>query len=740
MKTGRYVSTLLLMSSALLGKAQVSHNNIPDTVISLNDIVVSANKAEENHRLVSQQIAKLDYHQISDAQAQTTADLLSNAGGLFVQRSQMGGGSPVLRGFEANKVLLVVDGIRMNNLIYRGGHLQNVITIDNASLDRVEILYGPSSTMYGSDALGGVIHFFTRNPTFAKEVGRKAITANAFTRYGSVNNEGTAHADFSIGGKRVASLTSLTVSSFGDLKSGRQQNPFYDSIYGERPFYVTWINGVDSIVANDDKYKQVSSGYRQYDFMQKLAFRQNDKVMHLLNLQYSTSTDIPRYDRLTDVSGAGVLKSAQWYYGPQKRLLTAYTVEKKDSNAFFQNKRVILSYQDVEESRHTRSYQSKNLDHRVEHVGVAGVNIDYTRRVHSHTIRAGIEQQTNTLQSTACRENIETGANASIDTRYPDGDNRMLNNAVYGSHTWQITDKLTLTDGLRLGYVSLYASFVDTSFFSFPFTAVRQNNFVYSGSVGIIKMFRPDLKVALLGATGYRVPNIDDLAKVFESVPGSLIVPSNNLQPEKTISTELSASKVFGSTALWDAGVYYTVLSDAIVTSAYRFNGQDTIMYNGVASRVLANQNQNSAFIYGASTSFKVKAGKWLAVMGGMNYTYGRIRTDSVFYPLDHIPPLQARLQVSYNRNKMGTDFFVNGNGAKNLRDYYQNGEDNERYATPDGMPAWITLNVRARYALHKNILLQVGVDNILDTQYRIFASGINAPGRNVFASVSFRY
>ncbi|PQJ12549.1 hypothetical protein CJD36_002035 [Flavipsychrobacter stenotrophus] len=124
----------------------------------LDDVTISANKVAEPRRNVAQQVVVLSQKAIAASQSQTTADLMS-AANIFVQKSQMGGGSPVLRGFEANRVLMVVDGVRMNNIIYRAGHLQNIVTLDNASLERVEVLYGPSSNVYGSDALGGVISF-----------------------------------------------------------------------------------------------------------------------------------------------------------------------------------------------------------------------------------------------------------------------------------------------------------------------------------------------------------------------------------------------------------------------------------------------------------------------------------------------------------------------------------------------------------------------------------------------------
>ena len=204
---------------------------------------------------------------------------MEQTGNVFVQRSQAGGGSVVLRGFEASRVLMVVDGVRMNNAIYRAGHLQNIITIDNNLLERTEVMFGPASTLYGSDALGGVVIFNTKNPLLSKD-GRTSFNANVMTRFSSANNEGTGHIDFNIGLKKLAFLTSVTYSNFGDLRQGSHSNPFYGS-FGMRNEYVTRINGVDSIVANSNPHVQKFTGYKQYDLMEKILFQQNDKISHL---------------------------------------------------------------------------------------------------------------------------------------------------------------------------------------------------------------------------------------------------------------------------------------------------------------------------------------------------------------------------------------------------------------------------------------------------------------------------
>ena len=211
----------------------------------------------------------------------------------------------------------------MNNAIYRGGHLQNILTLDNAIMDRIEIVYGPGSVVYGSDALGGVMAFTTKNPILSTN-GKTKVKANAYTRYMSAVSGYAAHADVSVGGKKFGALTSFTYSNFGDLRQGANREPSVGN-FGSRPWYAQQFNGKDSMVINADTNLQVGSGYAQYDLLQKFLFKQNEFVKHTVNLQYSTSTNIDRYDRLTQMSN-GKPKFGEWYYGPQNRLLASYWI------------------------------------------------------------------------------------------------------------------------------------------------------------------------------------------------------------------------------------------------------------------------------------------------------------------------------------------------------------------------------------------------------------------------------
>lgn len=732
-----YLPVLLFVNVQILtGQITISDTS---RAITLRDVVVSANKVEETRRTVAQQIQVLYINQIAGLQAQSTADLMANTGTVYIQKSQLGGGSVTLRGFEASRTLLVIDGVRMNNLIYRTGHLQNIITLDNNSLGKVEILYGSSSTIYGSDALGGVILLYTKKPVFATGEQKQALKVNAFSRYGTAANEFTGHVDFNAGGRKIASITSVTFSDFGDLKGGKRINPFYGKSFGDRSYYVKRFNGRDSAVTNSDPEIQIQSAYRQYDLVQKIAYRQNDIVTHSINFQYSNSSDIPRYDRLTDPDGTG-LKYSEWYYGPQERLLAAYDLNIKNPGSWFNNIHAGVNFQNIEESRHTRKFNNNDLSHRFENVKVAGANLDFQKIINRNNIRFGLDVQYNTLTSTADNENIVTGVHNPLDTRYPDGNNTMASAALYFSHTIEINEKFTLSDGLRFEYISLNSTFVNKSFFPFPFENVSQKNPVYSGNIGLIHTPSDDLKLSFLISSGFRAPNVDDLSKVFESAPGQVIVPNSELKPEQTLCYELGVTKIFNSRTSWETTAYFTDFYNAIITDEFIYNGQDSMLYDGAMSHVLANQNKKKAYIYGLSSNIRSSVGHNIFLSFGFNYTYGRINNNGSFSPLDHIPPLMMRLQISYTKKNFASEFFINYNSWKKIRNYYLNGEDNEQYAPPEGMPAWMTINLRASYKIQKLLTFQAGIDNILDTRYRTFASGINASGRNIFVALRFNY
>jgi hemoglobin/transferrin/lactoferrin receptor protein len=566
-------------------------------IFSIDEVVVSSSKFEEKKRDVPQQIEIIKKRDIEFANTQTTADLLQNTGNVFVQKSQAGAGSPVLRGFEASRVLIVVDGVRMNNAIYRAGHLQNILRVDQNMLEKAEVLFGPGSVIYGSDALGGVMHLQSRNPKLSD--GEKSfIKTNVFGRYAFANFEKTGHVDVNIGLKKVAFLSSFTYSDFDDLRQGAVTKPFADSIW-DRNFYADRVNGKDTMIANPNPNIQKKSGYHQYDFLQKVLIKPNDKWQHLFNFQLSNTGNVFRYDRLTDMSN-GLLKSAEWYYGPEQRIMASYQLQWKAGNKAFDMLRVTPAVQKIQESRNSRSFGKKNLRSQVENVMVYSVNADFAKRAGKNEIRYGIEGTFNDVKSTATFTNVEDGTETPANTRYPDGKNSYFTFSAFVTDNWELHKKLILSAGFRFSYVGIRAEFVDTTFYKFQAGKVSQNNAAPSGSLGLIYSPGCDWRFSLSAATGFRSPNIDDMGKVFDSSPGILIIPNPYIKPEYTYNVDLNISKVLWKKLFIEAVGWFTLYKNALAVRPFQLNGQDSVVYDGTLSQVVTNQNFSTAHMAGA--------------------------------------------------------------------------------------------------------------------------------------------
>jgi hemoglobin/transferrin/lactoferrin receptor protein len=713
----------------------VTAQSLEKDTLRLDELLVTAGKFAEQKRLLPYQITQIKAQELAFRNSQTTADVLMQSGEVFVQKSQGGGGSPVLRGFEANRVLLVVDGVRMNNAIFRGGHLQNVLRIDNNVLDRVEVLFGPSSVLYGSDALGGVISFYTKLPTLSTD-GRTNLSTSLMSRFSSANKETTQQGSVSLGGQKLGFLTSFTLSDFGDIRQGRHRSAAYPD-FGKRPWSVVRENDLDVKKENARPDLQLGTGYRQQDFLQKFLYRPNAHTSHVLNLQFSSTNNVPRYDRLTLANSSGRPTFAEWYYGPEKRLLASYQLSLSAPKTAYDQLILTAAYQGVQESRHSRRFQSTSLRSQVENVDMYSLNADAQKVFGAHTVRYGAEWVTNEVLSTATSRNILTQAEVPADTRYPDGGSTMHWLAAYLTDQLALAEALVLNAGLRYSLVRLHAAFPTKQFFPFPYDEAQQQSGTLTGNLGAVWLPNPATKVSLLGSTGFRSPNIDDLAKVFDSQPGRVVVPNPDLRPEYTYNAEATVNQRV-LPGLWLEGtLYHTWLQDAIVMDRFTFNGQLEIIYDGVLSRVSANQNKQRAQVRGYYLGVQARLAPHLTLRSTYTSTHGRVREENgTLTPLDHIPPRFGRTSLQYERNALRLDLFALYNGWKRLKDYRLGAEDNEVYATPDGTPAWWTLNLRSSYRVNQFLTLQAAAENLLDRNYRHFASGVSAPGRNLVLSV----
>jgi len=716
---------------------------LTEHLIKLDELVITGNRTEEKKSELPYKMEVIQAKEIAFGNPQNAAIMLEQSGDVFVQTSQMGGGSPVLRGFEANKVLLVVDGVRMNNATYRAGHLQSAITVDPFGLATTEVLYGPGSTLYGSDALGGVINFLTRDPQLSTS-GKTQVHGNALLRYGSANTEKTGGINLNLGWKKLAVLLNFSYSDFGDLRAGKLHNPAYGD-FGKRLLYADRIDDKDVTLTNDKWWIQKGSAYSQYNFLGKVLFQPGSHSRYILNVQYSNSSDIPRYDRLTEKKNDSTMQFAEWYYGPQTRLFASLKADYDLNGVIFDKATITAAYQHLKEDRIQRDFGSSKKKYNLETIDVVSLNADFLKKINARdNLRYGIEVNYNDVTSKAYNENINSKLiTYNRATRFPDKKANMMMLAAYLSNNWKISNVFAFSQGVRFNYVNLNAAYSDTmvSIMALPFNPeIKQNNSALNGYLGLVTTPGSDWKISLVGSTGFRSPNIDDLTKLNVVEGHTIVVPNPDLKPEYSYNAELSVAKtILGKVRLEGTG-FINWLENAHVIRPFSYNGQDSILIDETKYQTLAPVNTGEALIFGVQGSLLAQVTKSFSILSNLTYTFGNDQTDGI--PLDHIPPVYGKTSFRLELKKFKGDFYVMYNGWKRFSQYSTSGEDNENYAFIDasgnhqGMPSWYTLNLKLSYQIERHVNIELGMENILDEHYRKFASGISAPGRNIIVAL----
>lgn len=704
---------------------------------TLEGVVISVNKWEQKLNEVPNKIVKVNKYDILRNNPQTSADLLGQTGAVFIQKSQLGGGSPMIRGFATNRVLLVVDGVRMNNAIYRSGNLQNVISIDALSTETAEVIFGPGSLIYGSDAIGGVMDFHTLDARFSKDK-KPQVKGSLVGRYSSANQEKTVHADLNLGWKKFSLLSSFSFSSFDDLKMGKNAKAGQENYL--RPEYVERINNKDSIVKNSDSRVQRFSGYDQTNFLQKIRYKPNAFWDLQYSFNHAKTGDAPRYDRLIQYRN-GALRFAEWNYGPMIWNMHTLHVMHSKKTGIYDDARLTVSYQDYEESRIDRTRNNNNRNKQTELVDAISANLDATKGVGKGNLYYGLEYVHNKVGSLGERTNIATGAVTPMVSRYPNG-STWSTTGIYGSYKINLHPKVTLNTGLRYSYNTLDATF-DTTFIKFPYKKAELRDGAFTGNAGLV--FRPAEGWQLNGniSTGYRMPNVDDIGKLFESVPGNVTVPNTELTPEYAWNFELGIVKNIPEKFRIELNGFHTILNDAIVRRPTTFNGEDSILFNGVLSRVEALQNVARATVSGFQVSTEIFFTKGLSLRSHANWITGK-ETDDVKneqVPLRHAPPFYGSTSIRYRLKKLFAEAsFMYNSEIKNADLAPTEQAKTDIYAKDAAgkpfSPGWYTLNLKASYQVFKNLLLSAGWENMTNQQYRPYSSGIVAGGSNFIFSL----
>ncbi len=728
--------TLLFLLSARLVTAQASLDSI-----SLYEVVVSANRWCQERESVPYKVSRTTFEEWNKYNPQTAADLLGLGGEVFVQKSQYGGGSPMIRGFSANRLLYSIDGVRMNSAIFRAGNLQNVISLDPFAIESSEILFGPGAVSYGSDAIGGTMVFNTLRPRLS-ETDAPTVLGAATVRTATASNEFTAHVHAGVGWKHWALLTSFTTLSFGDLKQGTVGPREYIKPYIVVPEYNKECGTSDRVLINNDERLQSPSGYTQQNFMQKLRYSPNGEWNLEYAFHFSATSEYARYDRHLRVRDSQP-RYAEWNYGPQKWIMNHLLVEHKGANLLYDTMRVNVALQRFEESRISRDFGKTRREVQSEKVDALSANVDFLKAPHrTLSLAYGFEYVLNEVFSKGVAADIVTEERQTMPSRYPRA--TWHSAGLFAQARWDILPRLQVAAGVRYNYYFIKSDF-STAGYEVPFAHKQENN-ASSISANIGVNYRPVSGWLFRAnyARGFRAPNVDDLGKLFDNVDGYVTVPNPTLKPEYVDNVEIGVAKHFGNYLKFDLSAYYSVLDNAIVRRDFLFNGAETMEYGGEMCRVQALQNAAVARVWGVQLALNSRFARCFYATARASWQRGFEELDNGdTSPSRHVAPLFGRVATGYDDGRLTMETFVQFQAECSADDMPEEEKEKKEIYALDAAgnaysPAWATINLRVGYKVLPSLRLNATLENIADSRYRPYSSGISAPGRNFTISLTY--
>jgi len=672
----KYTLLIIILAFSFYASGQADST----TVISIQEVIITSQRVPQKEAVIPYSVASINRKEMDNFNPRTTPEALMSTNGVFVQKTNHGGGSPFIRGLTGNQTLLLIDGIRLNNSIYRYGPNQYLNTIDPFSIDKIEIAKGTGSVQYGSDALGGVLQLFTKELVLNNSV--QEWHGNALGKYMTGDMEKTSHGEIKYSSQKLAAMIGGTYRDFGDLIGGKNTG------------------------------KQSPSGYNEYAFDTKIAFGVKDNIQLTLANQFFRQDRVPVYHKV--VLENYLLNE----FDPQQRMLTYARLNIQGRKKLFNELKIIASWQQGIEGRSSQKNGSTVLTKERDEINTIGFTADISSRLSGKwTANSGIEVYHDQVGSTK-NEFTDSGLGLYIAKRglYPD-DSKFRSYSVYTLHRldW---GKWIFDGGLRYNAFQINISDatlgeVKISPEALVFNAAAMYNFSHKHHV--YSTF----------SSGFRAPNIDDMG-TLGIVDFRYEIPAYKLKPETSQNYELgyklSLTKFSGTVA-----AYYMNLNQLI--TRVKVEGQVIDGY-----QVYKKENVEEAYIQGMEATAKWKPLSAFEINGGVSYTYGQSITKNE--PLRRIPPLNGRLAVTYSVKKFFSTVELL---FAEKQDRLAAGDKSDNRIPTGGTPGWQVVNLFAGYQLSP-VKFNVGLQNLLNEDYRTHGSGINGVGRSAFLSINYAF
>ena len=667
-------SFLFFLFSSFFALAQT--DSVPTVLI--NEVVVTTQRIPLNEQLVPYSISLLDKKEMDHFTKRSTPEMLMNTEGVFVQKTNHGGGSPFIRGLTGNQTLILLDGIRLNNSIYRYGPNQYLNTVDVFTIDRMEVAKGTGSVQYGSDALGGALQIFSVEPL---------LNSTGFEWHGNVTGkmmtagmEKTGRGQLEYNSKKMAMIIGGTTRDFGDLVGGKE-------------------TGVQS-----------PSGYTEYAFDGKLLFALKENMQLTLASQFLNQSHVPVYHKV-------VLENyAVNEFHPQQRLMNYARLNIQGRKKIFDQIKFIASWQQNTENTTAQKNNTilMQLDsNRVNTLGfVADVSSEFSK---IWTANSGVEYYHDKVSSSRFVITTDNSAAPLVKRGlYPD-DSEYGNFSVYSLHHFTLNNWV-IDGGIRFNAFNIKTDDKDLGEVKIAPEALVFN-------LGTMYNINRSNHLYANVSNGFRAPNIDDMG-TLGIVDFRYEIPAYDLKPEKSVNFETGYKLNLPKFRANVAG-YYMDLNQLI--TRVKVEGEFIDGY-----QVYKKENVEEAFITGCEAAFLWKVVPSVDLNSSISYTYGQNITQDE--PLRRIPPLNGKVAATYTLKK----FFVSGEllfAGKQGR--LAEGDKSDNRIAAGGTPGWEVVNLFAGYQLAM-VKMKTGFDNIFNKDYRTHGSGINGVGRSAWISAAF--
>ncbi len=651
-----------------------------DTLMSrdLAEVVISANRFNSLGINTPEAIRVLNSKPVQEFQLRTSPEALLLTPGVFVQKTNHGGGSPFVRGLTGNQTLLLIDGIRLSNSTMRYGPNQYYNTIDVFSIDRMEILRGSGSVQYGSDALGGTIQAFSHELVNSE---KPDWGGNVIARISTQGMEQSVHSGINYSNKTAAFRAGLTFRNFGDLVGG------------------------------DTTGRQSPSGYgeQDYDFKGKIAI--SPKTILTMVWQSVHQKEVPQYYKI-ELENYAVNST-----DPQKRKLGYVRLNRElDAGAL---KSVILtaSYQHTDEGRESQKNGSdiiRNEFDKVRGFGLSSEAIISNRDSWSGNV--GFEMYNDLVNSSRTDTDLVTGTETDLRGLYPDG-STMSSFALFTVHSFDLP-KWNMTAGARLNSFIINVQDEELG-------AVKLTPSALVGNLAVMRKLNAESRLFVSFNTGFRAPNIDDLG-TLGIVDFRYETPNYDLKPESSFQYQ-AGYKYSGKKLKGDLFIYRNELYNLITRVRV---GEETIEGYPVYQK----ENSERAYIQGIETAWDFKLNRSLTLNGSLTYTYGQ--NISKNEPVRRIPPLFGRIATDFRYNNIWLNIEWLAAGKQ---DRLAQGDKDDNRIPEGGTPGWNIINFNSGYSW-KFLAIDLSLKNLFNIDYRYHGSGINSYGRSLFLTMAVNF